>query len=273
MKRMIAVVIVATCWIGASVAAEEGADPRRAQAQSLVAAGKPAEALPIYDELTAAGSTDSSLYNEASRAAVAAHDMRRGATYIERKIKLEPNNYVLRYLMPFAWRMAGDEARAQRAGEDFIAYWKTSTDPILRSRRSFRIDQFSAGNATVEVEQCIEIAGPLGVGYMFEIFAPANPPPSPAELAQTHRERIVLEHDRAVHELLAKQLNKPDVVRPSLDLLSPAGHVTLKWFDAEPDYASLREIVAKYVAGEQDLASKPPMGNAWAGLTCLTQGK
>jgi hypothetical protein len=273
MRLLFVISLIATCWIGGSAAAEDGVDPRRVQAQSLVSSGKPAEALPIYDELTAAGSSDPALYSEASRAAAAAHDMRRVAVYLERNINTHPYNYILRHILPFAWRIAGDEAQAQRSREAYIGYWKASTDPTLRSSRSFRIDRFSAGNATVEVYQCVEIAGPLGVGYAFEIFAPANPPADPNALAQAQRQRIVLEHDRNVQEFLAKQLNKPDVVRPSLDLLSPGTHTTLRWFDAEPDYPTIRDIVAQYVASETDLPSKPPMGNAWAGLTCLTEGK
>jgi hypothetical protein len=73
--------------------------------------------------------------------------------------------------------------------------------------------------------------------------------------------------------MLAKQLNKPDVVQPSLDLLTPEKHVTLNWFNSEPDYPSLRAIVAKYVTGEADLSSSPPMGGAWAGLTCVAESK
>jgi hypothetical protein len=87
------------------------------------------------------------------------------------------------------------------------------------------------------------------------------------------RLKIVLEHDRAVQELLAKQLNKPDVVRPSLDLLMPDKHVTLNWFDSEPDYATLRAMVMKYVSGTGDLSTMPPVGRAWAGLTCMTEDK
>jgi hypothetical protein len=270
---VIVAALVATCWIGASAAAESGADPRREQARSLVASGKPADALPIYDELTASGSSDATLYKEATQAAVAAHDRRRTAIYAEGQVTAEPDNVILHSLVAYAWRMAGDEAQAPRAGEDFIAYWKASTNPAVRARPLFRIDRFDTGNATVTVYQCVEIAGKLGVGYLFEISTPTSPPPQPSEAALTQRQRIVLEHDRAVQELVAKQLNKPDAVRPSLDLLSPGTHATLRWFDAEPDYPTLRDVVGKYVVSEGDLTSKPPMGNAWAGLTCLTEGK
>jgi hypothetical protein len=273
MKGLVVAAFIAMCSTAALAAAENGADSRREQAQSLVATGKPAEALPLYDELTAAASPDAALYKEALRAAAAAHDKRRTAIYFERQAKAAPDDFVLQSLIAYAWRMAGDEAEARRAGADFIVYWKASTNPALRARPFFRIDQFGTGNATVTVYQCVEVAGKLGVGYLFDIATPTIPPPPPGESPLTPRQRIVLEHDRAVQELLAKQLNKPDVVRPSLDLLSPGQHATLRWFDAEPDYLAVRDIVGKYVVSEGDLASKPPMGNAWAGLTCTTDTK
>jgi hypothetical protein len=270
---MVAAAIIVACWINCSAAEEQGGNDRRQQAQALVASGKPADALPIYDELTAGGSSDPSLYTEASRAATAAQDMRRAATYIERHVKAEPDNFVLPSIVAYAWRLAGDEAKAQQAAKDYIAYWKASTNPVLRAHPYFRIDQFTAGNATVEVQQCVEIAGRLGVGYVFDVFAPENTPQSSGgSPAPIFRQRIVLEHDRAVQELLAKQLNKPDVVRPSLDLLTSNSHATLNWFDSEPDYATLRAIVVKLLAGA-DVSSNPPMGKAWAGLTCVTEGK
>jgi hypothetical protein len=272
-RWMIVASVIVTCWVSGAAATEQGDADRRQQAQALVTSGKPAEALPIYDELTAAGPSDPSLYSEASRAASAVHDMRRVATYIERASKAEPDNFVLPSLVVLVWRQAGDEAKAQEAARNYIAYWKASTNPILRGHPLFKIDRFSTGNASVEVQQCVEIGGKLGVGYVFDIFSPAGAPQSPGNPEPAHRQRIVLEHDRAVQELLAKQLNKPDVVRPSLDLLSPDAHVTLKWFDKEPDYLTLRAIVVKYVTDEGDLSTKPEMGKSWSGLTCMTEDK
>jgi hypothetical protein len=123
---MIAATIIAACWINGSVAEEQGGGDQRQQAQALVASGKPAEALPIYDELTAAGSSNPSLYSEATPAATAAHDMPRAAIYFERHVKAEPDNFILRSLVPYVWRLAGDEAKAKQAATDYIAYWKAS---------------------------------------------------------------------------------------------------------------------------------------------------
>ncbi|TAI65815.1 hypothetical protein CWO89_11555 [Bradyrhizobium sp. Leo170] len=273
MRSVMAIVLLAICCIGGPVAAEENIESRRAQARALAAAGKPAEALPIYDDLTLSGSLDSALYKEATQAAAAAHDMRRVPLYMERRVKADPSDYTTRSIIALAWRVAGDEAQAKRSREDYLAFWRASTDPRVRAIPFLAIDQFSAGDSTVYAYQCVEVAGDFGVGYMFEVYTPMGPPLPLTEAIKNHRQRIVLEHNKMTQKVLS-ELNKRDGPPvPTLDLLTPDRHATLQMFDGEPDYPMLRDIVAKYVANEQDLASKPPMGRAWNHIRCLTESK
>ena len=269
--KAVALIAVVGLMVSSATAQEDGV--RRQQARSFATSGKLAEALKIYDELTASGSSDLTLYTEATRTAAAAQDMRRGAVYRERHLKIDPNDYNIRSIIPFAYRMAGDEAEAARSREEVRAWWKASTDPNIRAQSSIVIDRFRAGIWTVYVVECMEIAGDFGVGYMFDVWGPKTPPLPPEERAANHRERIVLEHNRLDQKVLS-QLNQQDApIHPTLDLLSAEGHATLKWFDSEPTYPVLRDVVGQYVANDKGLATRPPMGNAWSRITCKVDGK
>lgn len=119
----------------------------------------------------------------------------------------------------------------------------------------------------------MEIAGDFGVGYMFDVWGPKAPPMSPEERAANHRERIVLEHNRLDQRVLSELQHENAPMHPSLDALSGAGHATLKWFDREPTYTAVRDIVNQSVANDKELASKPPVGNRWSQIDCMTEGK
>jgi hypothetical protein len=260
------------CLMVSSAVAQE-ASVRRQQARSFVISGKLVEALSIYDELTTSGSSDLTLYTEAASTAAAAHDMRRAALYRERRLKVDPNDYNTRSTIPLAYRLAGDEAEARRSREEFRTYWKASTDPKVRAQPHLVIDRFQAGPWTVYAVECMEIAGDYGVGYMFDVWGPRAPPLPPEESAANHRERIVLEHNRLDQKVLSELKNKDTPMHPTLDLLSADGHATLKWFDGEPTYPALRDIVSQFVANDKDLATRPPIGNAWSRITCVVGGK
>lgn len=269
MKRIIsAVSVIAAMAVATSAMAQTGGDPRRDQARSLAASGNFAEALKLYDNLTAAGSTDVALYTEATRAAVGAHDLRRAAVYAERRMKIDPNDYNTHAFVPLAYRLGGDEAEAKRTRAEFVSYWKASTDPKVRSQSLFLIDTFRAGPWTVNALQCFEIGGDFGVGYVFDVWGPKAPPLPPDQVAANYRERIVLEHNRLDKKMASEIAGRDVPVRPTLDVLRAGGHATLKWFDGEPPYATLRDIVEQYVANDTDLAIKPPIGGTWNRITC-----
>jgi hypothetical protein len=119
----------------------------------------------------------------------------------------------------------------------------------------------------------MEIAGDYGVGYMFDVWGPKVPPLPPEERAANHRERIVLEHNRLDQKVLSELEHKDAPMHPTLDLLAADGHATLKWFDSEPTYPVLRDAVSQFVANDKNLATRPPMGNAWSRITCMVAGK
>jgi hypothetical protein len=244
---------------------------RRERARSLAASGKLAEALAIYDGLVTSGSADLTLYAEARNAARAAHDMRRNAAYGERELKANPNNFGLRNAIPLMYRLAGDEANFQRRREEFIVYWKASTDPGIRSKPFLAVDRFRAGMWTVYVIECLEIGGDFGVGYVFDVWGPKAPPLPPEELEANLHERIVLEHNRKTNRVESELTHTNASMRPTLDALSAKGHVTLNWFGEEPSYATIRNIVAQHVASDTNLG--PPMNRVWARITCQPKDK
>lgn len=264
--------LVGVLAIIASAAAQDGEASQRDQARSLAASGNLADALKIYDDLTASGSSEIALYNEAKQAAIAAHDLRRAAVYSERRIKIDPQDYETRTFIPLAYRVAGDEKEAARAREDFIAYWKASSDPNVRSKPFLLIDMFRAGAWSVHVIQCTEIGGDFGVGYIFDIWGPKALPLPPEQLAENHRGRIVLEHNRMDQKIMSEIEHKESPIKPTLDALFANQHVTLKWFGEEPPYGVIRDVVGSYVANDKEIAAKAPLGNSWRGLTCLPAG-
>jgi hypothetical protein len=268
--KAVALIGVVGLMVSSATAQE---DDRRQQARALATSGKLVEALTIYDELTSTGSSDLTLYTEATRTAAAAQDMRRGAIYRERRLKIDPNDYTTRFTIPLAYRLAGDEVEARRSREEFRAWWKASTDPGVRAQSSLVIDRFKVGPWTVYAVECMEIAGDFGVGYMFDVWGPKAPPLPPEERAANHRERIVLEHNRLDQKILSELKQQDAPIHPTLDLLSAEGHATLKWFDSEPTYPALRDAVSQFVANDKGLAARPPMGNAWSRITCMIEGK
>jgi len=273
MMRVMALALIGIVVVAVCPAAAQDDGIRRQQARSLATSGKLGEALSIYDELTKSGSNDLTLYTEASRTAAAAQDMRRGAVYRERRLKIEPNDYTTRSTIPLAYRLAGDEVEARRSREEFRAWWKVSTDPEVRARSSLVIDRFQAGPWTVYAVECMEIAGDYGVGYMFDVWGPKAPPLPPEEREANHRERIVLEHNRLDQKILSELKHEDAPMNPTLDLLFANGHATLKWFDSEPAYPALRDAVSQFVASDKALATRPPFGNSWSRITCMAGGK
>jgi hypothetical protein len=267
--KTFALIGVGVVGLAVSPAAAQEDGVRRQQARSFATSGKLVEALSIYDELTNSGSNDLTLYTEATRTAAAAQDMRRGAVYRERRLKIEPNDYNTRSTIPLAYRMAGDEAEAQRSRDEFRAWWKVSADPDVRARSSLVIDRFQAGPWTIYAVECMEIAGDYGVGYMFDVWGPKAPPLPPEEREANHRERIVLEHNRLDQKILSELKHEDTPMRPTLDLLFANGHATLNGFDGEPTYPALRDAVSEFVANDKNLAARPPMGNAWSRISCM----
>jgi hypothetical protein len=241
---------------------------RRDQARALAASGKLQEALSIYDGLTARGSKDPTLYAEARHAARDAHDMKRIAIYAERQIAIDPDDFGTRQLIAMAYRVAGDEANAQRSVAEFTSYWKASKDPQIRSKPFLLIDSFRAGTFTVNVIQCLELGGDFGVGYIFDVWGPKALPLPPEELAANHRARIVLEHNRIDQRIKSELTHTDAPVTPTLDALDGAGHKTLQWFKDEPAYAVIRGMVERYVANDKGLAARTPMKSSWTRITC-----
>ena len=92
-------------------------------------------------------------------------------------------------------------------------------------------------------------------------------------MAANHRERIVLEHNRLDQKILSELKHEDAPMHPTLDALFANGHATLKWFDGEPSYPVIHDLVSQYVADDKDLASKAPIGNTWSRITCLAGGK
>jgi hypothetical protein len=279
-RRVAALLVLVVCAVSQALPATAAdkqdpsvGDARRAQARALTAASKFDQALPLYDDLTASGSTDISLYVEAVQAAAAAHDMRRGAVYRERRLKVDPNDYLTRAIIPVAYRLAGDDAAAERSISDFIAYWKASKDPQVRSKPLLMIDQFRAGPWTVNVLQCMEIGGDFGVGYMFDVWGPKAPPLPPGEMEANHRERIVLEHNRLDQKIASEMSHQQAPMHPSLDALSANKHRTVQFFASEPSYAMMRNIVSADIQNDKDLATEAPLGGAWGKITCQTADK
>lgn len=273
MKRAVLATIAGIfMMVVAPVSAQDTGDFQRNQARSLVQAGNFTEAFKIYDDLTNTGSAEAALYAEATRAAIDGHDMRRAAIYAERRLNVDPNDLNTHEFVPLAYRLAGDEAEARRARDEFQSYWKSSADEKVRAKPFLMIDTFRAGPWTVSVLQCMEIGGNFGIGYIFDVWGPQAPPLPSDQLAENHRRRIVLEHNRIDQQVSSELSHKDAPLRPTLDVLSATGHATLKWFDDEPAYATIRDIVGHYVANEKNLANEPPLGGRWNQMTCRPAG-
>jgi hypothetical protein len=251
---------------GITAAADPG-DARRDQAAALVDAGDLARALALYDALTEAGSTDPTLYGEAIQAARAAEDFRRDAVYRERQLKIDPDNFRVRQVIPILYRVAGDEANARRSRDELIAYWQAATDPAVRAQPMFSIDRYEVGRWVIVVNECFEVAGTFGVGYQFNVLLARNGPWTPADL----RSVLVLEHDQLAGRILQRR-EKPDApLRPTLDVYEAGTHKTLQVFDADPTYPELRELVGRYVAANAALIDRAPVADA--AVTCATTPK
>jgi hypothetical protein len=264
--RLLPIVVALVASIAVAGAAEPD-DARRAQAAALVKSGDLAGALALYDALTQAGSTDPTLYGEAIRTAQAAEDFRRNAVYRERQLKIDPDNFRVRQVIPILYRVAGDEANAGRSRGELIAFWKAATDPAIRAQPSFTIDRYEVGRWVVIVNECFEIAGTFGVGYQFNVLLAKSGAWTPADL----RSVIVLEHDQLAGRL-QHQADTPDTpIRPSLDVYEAGTHKTLQFFDADPAYPALREIVRHYVSANAALVDRGPVSGA--AVTCATASR
>ena len=82
-------------------------EPRRATALAATQQGRPEQALPIYDTLTALEHVDPQVFQEAHQAAMRAHDFRRSAIYGERQLSSAPNNFPVMEQIAFSYHMSG----------------------------------------------------------------------------------------------------------------------------------------------------------------------
>jgi hypothetical protein len=205
--------------------------------------GRPEQALPIYDTLTALEHVDPQLFQEAHLAAMRAHDFRRSAMYGERQLSSAPNNFSVMEQVAFSYHMSGDLSNFELARDRVFKSRLSTTDMKIQSNRLL-FDYFGAGNARVFSNECYRADPPLRIKYRFDVMDPA--PGTPA--GQVLRGFLVLENleadDRVAKELIGN-------ARPvfSLDAFEKdrTVHKTIQSYIGEPKYEMVKARVAQYL--------------------------
>lgn len=85
-------------------------------------------------------------------------------------------------------------------------------------------------------------------------------------MAANHRERIVLEHNRLDQKILSELKHENAPMHPTLDALFANGHATLKWFDGEPTYPVIHDLVSQCVTDAKTWRAKRQWATPGRGL-------
>jgi hypothetical protein len=232
----------------------------RAKAQAFVQQGHPELALPIYDELTATGSKDVQIYQDALAAATGARDFHRAAVYGERQLLVEPDNFAVRERLAFSYHLAEDVDGFNKARDSVFRYRLSTTDPRILSNRLI-FDFFDLGGLRVFAQECYKSVGPLRIKYRFDIFERNSNAPG----GQTLRSYIVLENPEA-DDKIAQELTGDTRPHFSLDAFeeNKTVHKTIQPYIGEPSYEAVKSRVAQYLQDNKIItSSSAPAGRAF----------
>jgi hypothetical protein len=223
----------------------------RTKAQAFLQQGHPELALPIYDELTATGSKDGQIYQDAVATATRARDFHRAALYGERQLQIEPENFDVRERLALSYHLAGDVDGFKKARDSAFRYRLSTTDPRIVSNRLI-FDFFDLGDLRVFTQECYKSAGPLRIKYRFDIFERNSTAPS----GQTLRSYIVLENPE-VDDKVAQELTGDKSPHFSLDAFeeSKTVHRTIQPYIGEPSYEAVKSRVAQYLRDNKIISS------------------
>jgi hypothetical protein len=215
----------------------------RSTALAATQQGRPEQALPIYDTLTALEHVDPQVFQEAHLAAMRAHDFHRSAMYGERQLSSAPNNFSVMEQIAFSHHMSGDLRNFELARDRVFKFRLSTTDIKIQSNRLL-FDYFGVGNARVFSNECYRADPPLRIKYRFDVMDPA--PGTPA--GQVLRAFLVLENPEA-DDKAAKELSGDARPHFSLDAFEKnrTVHKTIQPYIGEPKYEMVKARVAQYL--------------------------
>jgi len=231
----------------------------RAKAQVFMQQGHPELALPIYDALTATGSKDVQIYQDALTAATRARDFRRAALYGERQLLVEPDNFAVRERLAFSYHLAGDVDGFNKARDSAFRYRLSTTDSRILSNRLV-FDFFELGGLRVFTQECYKSAGPLRIKYRFDIFELNSNAPS----GQTFRSYVVLENPEK-DDKIAQELTGDTRPHFFLDAIeeNKTVHKSIQQYIGEPSYEVVKSRVAQYLRDNKSISSSSAPGRAF----------
>ena len=215
----------------------------RSTALAATQQGRPEQALPIYDTLTALEHLDPQVFQEAHLAAMRARDFHRSALYGERQLTSAPSNFSVMEQIAFSYHMSGDLSNFQLARDRAFKFRLNTTDIKIQSNRLL-FDYFGVGNARVFSNECYRADPPLRIKYRFDVMDPA--PSAPA--GQVLRATLVLENPEA-DDKVAKELTGDARPHFSLDAFekNKTVHKTIQSYVGEPKYEMVKARVAQYL--------------------------
>lgn len=223
----------------------------RDKAKAFLRQGHPELALPIYDKLTATGSRDVQIYQDAFAAAMGAHDFHKAALYSERQLQIEPDNFAVIEALALPYHLAGDVDGFKRARDRAFRYRLTTTDPRILSNRLL-FDFFELDNLRVFANECYQADAPLRVKYRFDIHERDSTAPA----GQVFRSYIVLENSEA-DDKVALELTGDKRPHFSVDAFeeNKTVHRTIQPYIGEPSYQVVKSRVAQYLREHKAVSS------------------
>lgn len=215
----------------------------------------------MYDALLQQAQMDPKVFEEAHLAAMRAHDFKRAASYGERQLAAQPDNFSVIQQLAFSYHMAGDSGNFEKARERAFKYRLSTTDKSIQSDRLL-FDYFKAGQALVFVNQCYKASPPFRIKYRFDVMDDG------AAEKQLPRTFLVLEN-LLVDDQVAKELTGETRPHFSLDAFENyrTVHRTIQPYLGEPSYDVVKAPVIDYLknSGPVTSSSTAPAGKKFAG--------
>lgn len=230
-----------------AVATDAGADTSNwaeqtyQQAQKLAAAGKYDQALALYEQIIAREPTAKLSYCSAATAAAGTGQLDKAIGYDKTCKKLFPEALTPRAELVKLYQITGDKADRDRERTALLALHKSSKRPETKAVDHYVRDIFLVGERSVVTWEYFGFTGSWPTRYRFFILDDAD------KTLFT----VALSSSDEVNAKAVSLLGRPAKKRLfHLDLEQADSITTLKVFEGEPDYDTVKPLAASAIAAQ-----------------------
>lgn len=235
------ILVTNTIFSGASIAAEKTPKEIFSDATLLMQSHKFAEAIPLLEELKVVYPTETVFWNLGISASEIAENSKALQAWLAYR-NIAPDKWQGRAKLIQTYQALQDYSSRDRERNDLIALWKSGTDKELSSQTVFCREQFFYEGRKIIV---LEYFNPTGSNKIIYSFIALNN-------SGQQEFKISLGNYDTINQIALELGERPKDVRLyHLDLYRQNLHETYKFFNGQPSYNEIRELVLDVLKGKQ----------------------